>query len=496
MRFILFTPLPFSTVDDPLFRNLAPALPKRDEFTRQVNVFATMTKEALRARLAECSYLSIQYDGWMARDRSRYIGVMCQGLHGTRFIEYNLGTIPVTAQVRDAPEVARLVGDVIERYAIEPRSCVTDSEAVESAALRQMNLARERNGHPKMTWFPCFCHLINLILRAFAAASKDEMFGLRELERSLGECCAFTAFLRSVDSKRLTIARPTEIRWSSKIEMCYSVVALKNHILAFRNTPQAAQAIRDAEDLIPVLGIFEEVLHRFETNEPGLIGEIHRSIGYLRMSLSFIIQSQGRWAAAATAAVKKLEELVTKHQADLYPLCLVAARVNPSLDHETTLSAGDMQIADQEILAALADVSGAIDEGADAQIVRDPPPALSIPSYSDFGKLGPSTRSPAPQTACEQYGEYLAVLARERNHGIKHDGPLIDYWLGKRDEWPDLATFALDVLMRPVTSVATERHFSDTGRILTIRRMRMLPDNVDDAALILANREISEDLIN
>jgi hypothetical protein len=50
--------------------------------------------------------------------------------------------------------------------------------------------------------------------------------------------------------------------------------------------------------------------------------------------------------------------------------------------------------------------------------------------------------------------------------------------------------------MRPVTSVATERHFSDTGRILTIRRMRMLPDNVDDKALILANREISEDLIN
>jgi hypothetical protein len=502
MRLILYRALPFSLCEEPLLRDLAPALPGRTEFSEQVKEIATKTREALRVNLANCTHLSIQYDGWMSRDRARYIGVMCQGLQDDHFVEYNLGTIPVTAQVESADVVAELVGNLIEQYAIEPTSCSTDSAAVESAALRLMNELRERRGHAPITWFPCFCHFINLILKEFASKGKKQFVELTELERSLNDSCAFSAFLRSIDSPQLKISKPTEVRWSSKIEMCYSIVNLKNFILAFRETKETEDAIATAEELIPILGIFEAILKRFESNEPGLIGEVQRSIAYLRVSLGGISRKEGQWANgrwenAANAALKKLDFLIKKHHDHMYPLCLVAARLNPWLDHETTLSEEEIRTADAHILASVPNPRAAhfLEEESDAQIAPDSPAAFSIPSYASFGTPGRSRGTSAPQLGSEQFREYDAVATFDRNQGRKQEGTLLDYWLAKKTQWPELAEFALQIVTRPVTSIATERHFSDTGRIVTTRRTRLLPDNVQDAALILTNREISENFV-
>jgi hypothetical protein len=71
----------------------------------------------------------------------------------------------------------------------------------------------------------------------------------------------------------------------------------------------------------------------------------------------------------------------------------------------------------------------------------------------------------------------------------------MDYWINKRRVWPGLSEYAIRVLWNPITSAQTERHFSLTGRLEGLRRLRLHGDHVDDLAMIMANSDISRPLI-
>jgi hypothetical protein len=72
--------------------------------------------------------------------------------------------------------------------------------------------------------------------------------------------------------------------------------------------------------------------------------------------------------------------------------------------------------------------------------------------------------------------------------------------MNKRQVWPEFSEYAIRVLWNPITSAQTKRHFSLTGRVaglrrLRLRRLRLNADHVDDLAMIMANSDISRDLI-
>jgi hypothetical protein len=65
-------------------------------------------------------------------------------------------------------------------------------------------------------------------------------------------------------------------------------------------------------------------------------------------------------------------------------------------------------------------------------------------------------------------------------------------WLcSKQQRWPDLWKIMMDVLMRPCTSVETERFFSLCGRIASTKRMCLTQEKIEALALISANEDIS-----
>lgn len=69
----------------------------------------------------------------------------------------------------------------------------------------------------------------------------------------------------------------------------------------------------------------------------------------------------------------------------------------------------------------------------------------------------------------------------------------IQYWLGKRSEWPQLAAMALDIYAIPVMSDEPERVFSMTGAVVTPRRRSLLDDTI--AHLMVVKAWIQSNLI-
>jgi hypothetical protein len=185
--------LPLSLIEDRRLHMLCHTVPTRQTFTQEVTDFAGRTRELLKARLAQCTSLSIQFDGWTApHHKGRFIGVMCTGILHDEFLVQNLGTIPVTEQKCGDKYIAGKVEGLLQEYDIAPMVCATDTEAAETSALRHLNEMRAAAQKPQIAWFPCVCHLINLVLQAFATAGAKLFAPLKNLETSLGRSSSFT----------------------------------------------------------------------------------------------------------------------------------------------------------------------------------------------------------------------------------------------------------------------------------------------------------------
>ncbi|RWS19911.1 Zinc finger BED domain-containing protein-like protein [Leptotrombidium deliense] len=66
---------------------------------------------------------------------------------------------------------------------------------------------------------------------------------------------------------------------------------------------------------------------------------------------------------------------------------------------------------------------------------------------------------------------------------------IVNFWTSHatKRKYPYLTTFAKHLLQIPATETASERNFSDAGRILEERRNRLKPELVDDMLVIRSN---------
>lgn len=64
---------------------------------------------------------------------------------------------------------------------------------------------------------------------------------------------------------------------------------------------------------------------------------------------------------------------------------------------------------------------------------------------------------------------------------------IVEYWRDHKSLLHPLSEIALKYIMIPATSVPSERIFSKTGQIMSARRNRLLPDNLDTLVFLNKN---------
>jgi hypothetical protein len=493
---VIFAGRPYSEVENRWYRQAIPTLPHRKEFTRECTEFATKTKSCLITELHHCRCLSIQYDVWSDRGKRRFIGVMCQALCDDKFYQCNLATIPVNVPKCDAKFIASELEHLLDECDLAPTACVTDTDSSEIEAAGILSNRQKGKGKPGLTWFPCICHLLNLVLKAFLKAGVVNLKPLKHLINALGHSTVFTAICRAAKKKRTKLAQPTKIRWASHAEMVQSIIDLRDELADFIGRSRAEPLVTTAIDLQPILAFFLTALKVFEGNEYGKLAEIRGTLIRFRADLAHVDDT---WHGPAQAALAKLGGLLKKHDRALEPLCSIAARLNPSDDPLMLFETSQLSKVDENVMDGLTAFvkSSPVLPAPTFPSPLEARPKLTHADLVSFAKVRRPGNQPPPGSHDRlrgQWRQYNREAASLRmNPSIHLDA--LDYWLGKQDAWPELAGYAVSILARPVASTATERHFSQTVHIEGLRRVSLTPEHVQDLALLMSNQSIAETVI-
>ena len=101
----------------------------------------------------------------------------------------------------------------------------------------------------------------------------------------------------------------------------------------------------------------------------------------------------------------------------------------------------------------------------------------------------PTTQSVAKLTLKEQVDAYIKTT--KLNDTDKD--PLVDFWLKKEDDWPELCQYAVMTLVMQPTETAAERRFSQAGNIVTDSRSSLRPHTLNDLFMVYANMSLFDD---
>ena len=80
--------------------------------------------------------------------------------------------------------------------------------------------------------------------------------------------------------------------------------------------------------------------------------------------------------------------------------------------------------------------------------------------------------------------EELELYLKTGKRVLDDDGTLLQWWQSKASLFPRLAILAKQILAIPATSANSERNFSRAGLIVTNKRSKISPENVDDLLVI------------
>jgi hypothetical protein len=178
------------------------------------------------------------------------------------------------------------------------------------------------------------------------------------------------------------------------------------------------------------------------------------------------------------------------------PICLIATRLNPGLDPAEAIGEKEVNTVDRLICAALGGQATTPGEPAPNSPAKARPASRISEVYARAMKPGGSAQQ-TTSSPSQQFRHYLeeSTFMRGQSTGPTDPKGVVEFWMVRREQWPELARDTLEIAARPVSSTDTERHFGLAGRIPTLRRVRMMPEHLEELALIMANDNVSETVV-
>jgi hypothetical protein len=188
-------------------------------------------------------------------------------------------------------------------------------------------------------------------------------------------------------------------------------------------------------------------------------------------------------ALGRDAAIAKMHWLDQEYEPFTQPFKDIALFLNPVHKMETLLSYERRKEIEKMVLEAIKGSAGP----APFLEVHETTASQRFAMAFQGGTVAAKVIKLTPHQQMDQFLAERLQIEMKRPIGWS----LLLYWLSKRGCWEELSEYALKVLARLITSVGTERHFSDCGRILTLRRLGLDPEMVEWLAIILGNEEIA-----
>ena len=477
--FILTRGLPFSILDDPIIATLFPGIGTRKDLASSCSSIADVIRGVLRSRIVHAQKISLSIDEWKDANSARFLGVQAYCEFPTTYEIYTLGLIHITSK----SATARVLADITQ-------NCVRDQYQVEEDQLVGIvtdtaNVMKATSDCLGLEWYPCYCHVANIILQTFIQACEKPFNEVQEMQRQLGRNSAFRDFCRSKGSRIISIPSFTETRWYSAYSMFKAISILHpliNQFLEEERKPIPQEIFWDnVEIMLSVLSGFREVILNLERNDFGSRSIVIQSFRYLK-DVVHQLDICPDWKPAVDAFDQamqlKWEFYFNMHRTEL----LLALRLNPSL-HGSSLRNDEIVEIDRYIRSKVDHLLSRIERRRTA----------TNNFRMDFSSWQ-AMNTPGSQENQDEFTNYLNKMTTEPYDSRGYD--LWHFWKKNKDRLPTLYNLAMNVFSIPASSASAEREFKKAKKVQNEHRINLSGSRLEDQLIIVGNERLTEELFN
>jgi hypothetical protein len=462
--YILLTGRPFSDIENKFIQELLPDGESAQKVRESAMDAAVAIRSEIKDILASSSFASVAIDEWADHMGRRFMGETVTALILGEIRTFTLALAPITSEHATAEELFSLLQIVNNRYNLETRSLryVTDNC---STMVKVQKIG-------KLERFPCICHGIALCVNAFLNARKEEfLIPLSSIVSFLRRSEVYTAFC--IHENIPQIPEFIQIRWTSLAQTISYLSTKQKYVLKYAKQESLTFDVAIftlIEEFKPFFDLYQKCSKKLESD---LFGTISYVCQVLYNLTNEVKKLKTKHLECCEAFTEKLAKFKEDFRVEMYPLVYAATILNPMIPLKVLapqeLESGMAYIREKMIKHGWEGISSVVETGIDDD--------------------GFETTKRDPRTS----KDLISSLVLESNRFLPEGQNLFSFWKLQADnESTRIAGIvALEILITLCSSSSVEREFSAAGRFLTIKRMRLHPEIIDDLAVIIGNPQIA-----
>ena len=469
-------------------------------------------KEKLKFDLGStCARVSLTADAWDGGHGLHYLCVTCHWIDNDWLLQKRIIHFKMLEWPHNGVNIAHHLMDAIETYGLREKiMCMTFDNA--SSMTYMANLVKgnlrdyildEESLHVR-----CVCHVLNLCVqdgvRAIGPYHEKIRAAVLCINSSGLRLQEWKAYLKQAKIKPIKIKADCPTRWNSTYEMLSKAIKYKEPLSRFFNSRFPQHALSDddwvkCEKYMAFLQLLYNMTHCFST----VYHPCSQSFLYNACLLANLF-TEHRLNLDYDDYLPSMEEKWRKYYQSIPVIYIYASILDPRHKYDGTYLLVDIYY-DAMQLGGYAEKEAYKREITDkffnlyqvyqtkfGSTTRFTQPTQSKQSskrakglfaqaanmMSKFSSGSESSRrTQSDMTELQMYLSYdfMKGMGEDEKYGLD----LLEWWKGQASKHPILAAMARDVFAIQVSSVASERAFSASGRVLNDRRTRLKPETLE-----------------
>ncbi|XP_050062310.1 E3 SUMO-protein ligase ZBED1-like [Aphis gossypii] len=499
---------PLSIVENSGFQNMIKLLDSRYQIPSRRSLSRTIipeiyenVKNRVQSLLNKTNYVAITTDVWTSMNTDSFITITA---HFFPTDQTRLKTIVLCTKKLESNHTGTYLAEVMTNelniWDIYPKviAIVTDGGANIKAAVRLMGIQH----------MPCIAHKLNLVVQHALYLTDDAEAGdntyAEQLKNILKKCRGIVGyFKRSEVGNRFLIEKQKQLghgqilklkqdmrtRWNSSLFMMERLVKLKEPLtivmISLNDAPNNlnSEEWNYIEDIVPLLKPFDSLTTELSAEQYPTISKVIPLIRGLQTSLNgknpktclgqFVKQN-------LLSNISRRFESIEKQT--LVPYFSRATLLDPRCKKVAFGVESNATDAEKSIIS---EITSLMHNAAETESEM---PTGHDEENSDNLWNFLMDRVSSVQSTSTSSSSAIALMKQYMNMPYQHlNCNIVEYWRDHKSLLHPLSEIALKYIMIPATSVPSERIFSKAGQIMSARRNRLLPDNLDTLVFLNKN---------
>ena len=473
----------FTALRDPVIRVLFPGL----TYARAQELCDAASDKVRRAITEEVRghSLCVMIDGWSDMSLRRYLGIGLSFFddaaqrHVYRFLRLYGGKNGHGAEQQESALRETLTKMNISRAQVT--ALCSDSASVNTALAERMGLS----------WSPCCCHLWNLVFHNFLDNLPPQLTKILTQINKFRKKTLWVEYLAEQGSSVRNITGYVPTRWCSACACIKSFCQLGKFVSGFQEKSKcnvfSEEDFTFLESVLPLLDRFQEAnaMIMNADNVDGL-ATVYEVVHAMYQVLSNAIEQNSPFREACRLAGQEIEFRFFNLRT---PFCC------------RLLFAGVLNVAHSLgpfLEARLSDILSIMADELEMYTGGTPPLSPAEPLDSDrYCETRPlSQMIDGSPLSSEQNREALDEIPRFMAKRRSFERTSFTVFWSHCSSFPHLRLLALELRRFPTNTLRLEATFSLARRVLTWDRMRLSEENVDRLCLLVANKDLAEQVMS